>query len=89
MTLTQDKKQELITQYQTHETDTGSADLQVAMLTERINQLSTHLQANPKDHASRRGLLQLIGRRRGLLSYIQQKDRERYQSLIGRLGIRR
>jgi small subunit ribosomal protein S15 len=61
----------------------------VALLTERINQLTEHLKANPKDHASRRGLLQLIGRRRGLLSYIQKKDQERYQSLIGRLGIRR
>jgi small subunit ribosomal protein S15 len=89
MALTQTKKQELMTQYQAHETDTGSSDLQVAFLTERINQLTEHLKANPKDHASRRGLLQLIGRRRGLLSYIQQKDQTRYQTLIGRLGIRR
>ncbi|MBR8831529.1 MAG: 30S ribosomal protein S15 [Chroococcopsis gigantea SAG 12.99] len=89
MTLTQSKKQELITQYQNHETDTGSADLQVAILTERINQLTGHLQANPKDHASRRGLLQMIGRRRGLLKYIQEKDQGRYQALIARLGIRR
>lgn len=89
MALTQTRKQELIAQYQTHETDTGSADLQVAFLTERINQLTTHLQANPKDHASRRGLLQMIGRRRGLLKYIQQKDAAHYQSLIARLGIRR
>jgi small subunit ribosomal protein S15 len=89
MALTQTRKQELIAQYQTHETDTGSADLQVAFLTERINQLTNHLQANPKDHASRRGLLQMIGRRRGLLKYIQQKDAARYQSLIARLGIRR
>ncbi|MEG3438329.1 30S ribosomal protein S15 [Pannus brasiliensis CCIBt3594] len=89
MTLTQTRKQELIGQFQSHETDTGSPDLQVALLTERINQLTEHLKANPKDHASRRGLLQLIGRRRGLLSYIQKKDRERYQTLIGRLGIRR
>ncbi|ACK70105.1 ribosomal protein S15 [Gloeothece citriformis PCC 7424] len=89
MALTQTRKQEIINQYQAHGTDTGSADLQVALLTERINQLTTHLQANPKDHASRRGLLQLIGRRRGLLSYIQKKDFQRYQDLIGRLGIRR
>jgi small subunit ribosomal protein S15 len=89
MALTQTKKQELMAQYQAHETDTGSSDLQVAFLTERINQLTEHLKANPKDHASRRGLLQLIGRRRGLLSYIQQKDQTRYQTLIGRLGIRR
>lgn len=89
MALTQTKKQELIGQYQAHETDTGSPDLQVALLTERINQLTTHLQANPKDHASRRGLLQMIGRRRGLLTYIQEKDVSRYQALIARLGIRR
>ncbi|MFM7711257.1 MAG: 30S ribosomal protein S15, partial [Microcystis sp.] len=61
----------------------------VAFLTERINQLTEHLKANPKDHASRRGLLQMIGRRRGLLTYIQKKDQQRYQTLIGRLGIRR
>jgi small subunit ribosomal protein S15 len=89
MPLNQTKKQELMSQFQAHETDTGSSDLQVALLTERINQLTEHLKANPKDHASRRGLLQLIGRRRGLLSYIQKKDRSRYQTLIGRLGIRR
>ncbi|GEA27024.1 30S ribosomal protein S15 [Microcystis aeruginosa NIES-4325] len=89
MALTQTKKQELIGQYQAHETDTGSSELQVAFLTERINQLTEHLKANPKDHASRRGLLQMIGRRRGLLTYIQKKDQQRYQTLIGRLGIRR
>lgn len=89
MALTQTKKQELMTQFQSHETDTGSADLQVALLTERINQLTGHLQANPKDHASRRGLLKMIGRRRNLLSYIQNKDQERYQNLIRTLGIRR
>lgn len=89
MALTQTKKQELMTQFQSHETDTGSADLQVALLTERINQLTSHLQSNPKDHASRRGLLKMIGRRRNLLSYIQNKDQERYQNLIRSLGIRR
>lgn len=88
MALSQQRKQELITQYQVHETDTGSADLQVAMLTERINRLSQHLQANKKDHSSRRGLLKLIGQRKRLLSYIQEGNRERYQALIGRLGIR-
>ncbi|MCU0532480.1 30S ribosomal protein S15 [Candidatus Gracilibacteria bacterium] len=89
MTLTQQRKQELITEYQAHETDTGSADLQVALLTERINQLNGHLQANPKDHASRRGLLKMIGHRKSLLAYIQNISQERYQTLIGRLGIRR
>ncbi|MEC4812841.1 MAG: 30S ribosomal protein S15 [Scytonema sp. PMC 1069.18] len=88
MSLTQQRKQEIITEYQVHETDTGSADVQVAMLTERINRLSSHLQVNKKDHSSRRGLLKLIGQRKRLLSYIQNEDRERYQALIGRLGIR-
>jgi small subunit ribosomal protein S15 len=88
MALTQQRKQEIITQYQVHETDTGSADVQVAMLTARINRLSEHLQSNKKDHSSRRGLLKLIGQRKRLLSYIQQDSRDRYQALIGRLGIR-
>ncbi len=88
MALTQQHKQEIITEYQVHETDTGSADVQVAMLTERINRLSQHLQANKKDFSSRRGLLKLIGQRKRLLSYIQKDSRERYQALISRLGIR-
>jgi small subunit ribosomal protein S15 len=89
MALTQQRKQELLAEYQVHETDTGSADLQVAMLTERINQLTAHLKKNEKDHSSRRGLLKMIGRRRRLLAYIQKEDSERYQNLIRRLGIRR
>ncbi len=89
MALTQKRKQELITEYQVHETDTGSSELQVAMLTERINQLTQHLKNNDKDHSSRRGLLKMIGRRRRLLSYINQKNSENYQKLIARLGIRR
>jgi small subunit ribosomal protein S15 len=89
MALTQEKKQELISQYQVHETDTGSSDLQVAILTERINQLTVHLKDNDKDHSSRRGLLKMIGRRRRLLAYIQEESTERYQNLIARLGIRR
>jgi small subunit ribosomal protein S15 len=89
MTLTSTQKQTLMSEYQIHETDTGSPDLQVAMLTQRINQLTGHLQKNPKDHASRRGLLKMIGHRRRLLAYINQKDTERYQNLIKRLGIRR
>ena len=89
MALLQDRKQEIISEYQIHETDTGSADVQVAMLTERINRLSSHLQQNKKDFASRRGLLQMIGRRKRLLSYIQKQDNDRYLALIQRLGIRR
>jgi small subunit ribosomal protein S15 len=77
-----------MTQYQIHETDTGSADVQVAVLTERINRLSEHLKTNQKDHASRRGLLKMIGLRKRLLSYILQEDEQRYRNLIGRLGIR-
>jgi small subunit ribosomal protein S15 len=88
MALSQQRKQELITQYQVHETDTGSSDVQVAMLTARINRLSEHLQTNKKDHSSRRGLLKIIGQRKRLLSYIQSENRDRYQALIARLGIR-
>ncbi|BAZ33157.1 ribosomal protein S15 [Cylindrospermum sp. NIES-4074] len=88
MALTQQRKQELISNFQVHETDTGSADVQIAMLTDRINRLSEHLQANKKDHSSRRGLLKMIGQRKRLLSYVQQESREKYQALIGRLGIR-
>lgn len=88
MTLTQERKQEIIDSYQVHETDTGSADVQIAMLTERINRLSSHLQGNKKDHASRRGLLRMIGRRKRLLNYLRQENPERYQALIQRLGIR-
>jgi len=89
MALLQERKQEIISEYQVHETDTGSAEVQVAMLTERINRLSSHLQGNKKDYSSRRGLLKMIGRRKRLLSYIAKKDFEKYRELIGRLGIRR
>lgn len=88
MALTQERKHQLITDYQVHETDTGSADVQIAMLTDRINRLSEHLKANQKDHSSRRGLLKLIGQRKRLLSYISKQDQKRYQALIERLGIR-
>ena len=88
MTLLQERKQELIAEYQVHETDTGSADLQIAMLTERINQLSAHLQKNKKDYSSRRGLLKMIGQRKRLMAYLQKQDNERYRALIKKLGIR-
>jgi small subunit ribosomal protein S15 len=88
MSLTQQRKQEIMTEYQVHQTDTGSADVQIAMMTERINRLSSHLKGNQNDHASRRGLLKMIGQRKRLLSYIQQENQERYQALISRLGIR-
>ena len=89
MSLNPIQKQTLMSAYQIHETDTGSADLQVAILTERIVQLTSHLKKNPKDHASRRGLLKMIGRRRRLLAYIKDKSFNRSQDLIKRLGIRR
>lgn len=89
MSLTQSRKQEIINGYQVHETDTGSADVQIAMLSERITRLTEHLKLNSKDHASRRGLLQIIGRRKRLLAYLRKEDAERYQALIQRLGIRR
>ncbi|HIK42838.1 MAG: 30S ribosomal protein S15 [Cyanobacteriota bacterium] len=88
MALLQERKQQIISDYQIHETDTGSADVQVAMLTERINRLSAHLKENKKDHASRRGLLKMIGQRKRLLAYIQKHDQDRYRALIGKLGIR-
>ncbi|CAD5978627.1 30S ribosomal protein S15 [Planktothrix tepida] len=88
MALTQQRKQEIMSEHQTHETDTGSCEVQVAMLTERINKLSEHLKINKKDHSSRRGLLLMIGRRKRLLSFLQGQDRERYKALIARLGIR-
>jgi len=88
MALTQQRKQEIISGFQVHETDTGSADVQIAMLTDRINRLSQHLQANKKDHSSRRGLLKMIGQRKRLLAYIQAGSQEKYKALITRLGIR-
>ncbi|HIK18703.1 MAG TPA: 30S ribosomal protein S15 [Leptolyngbyaceae cyanobacterium M33_DOE_097] len=88
MPLLQQRKQEIISEYQVHETDTGSAEVQVAMLTERINRLSTHLRSNKKDHASRMGLMKMIGARKRLLGYIQKKDEQHYRDLIGKLGIR-
>lgn len=88
MPLTKDKKQELIGKYGRSDTDTGSAEVQVAMLTERINELTEHLRANSKDHHSRRGLLKMVGRRRRLLRYLESNDLERYRSLVTELGLR-
>ncbi|TAD79972.1 MAG: 30S ribosomal protein S15 [Oscillatoriales cyanobacterium] len=88
MPLQQERKQTVINDFQAHGTDTGSADVQVALLTARVEQLSEHLKKNKKDHASRRGLLMIIGRRKRLLAYILKEDRARYQALIKKLGIR-
>jgi small subunit ribosomal protein S15 len=87
--LTQDKKKSLIEQFRTHEGDTGSPEVQIAILTERINSLTEHFKSHKKDHHSRRGLLMLIGKRRGLLGYLQKKEPERYRAVIDKLGIRR
>ena len=89
MALTKDKKQELISKHGRSDTDTGSPQVQIAMLTERINSLTEHLRSNKKDHHSRRGLLMLVGRRRRLLNYLQKKDLEGYRALIKELGLRR
>lgn len=83
------KKQEIINEYKTHEGDTGSPEVQIAILTYRINYLTEHLKDNKKDHHSRRGLLKMVGRRRGLLNYLMKNDIERYRSIIGKLGLRR
>ena len=89
MALSKDRKTELIGNYKTHDGDTGSPEVQVALLSERINYLTEHFKAHAKDHHSRRGLLMLVGRRRRFLNYLQQKDLERYRSLIRELGLRR
>jgi small subunit ribosomal protein S15 len=89
MPLTIDKKKSLIEQYRVHDGDTGSPEVQIALLTERINSLTEHFKKHAKDHHSRRGLLMLIGKRRGLLEYIKNKDADRYRAVIEKLGIRR
>jgi small subunit ribosomal protein S15 len=87
--LTKDKKTALIGEYKTHDKDTGSPEVQVAILSERINYLTEHFKSHGKDHHSRRGLLKLVGRRRRLLNYLQRKDLEGYRALIQELGLRR
>jgi small subunit ribosomal protein S15 len=89
MTITAERKQALITDYATHAGDTGSPEVQVAILTERITGLTEHLKAHQKDFASRRGLLMMVGQRRRLLDYLRRTDEGRYQTLIERLGLRR
>jgi small subunit ribosomal protein S15 len=89
MTLTKDAKTEIITEYARSQGDTGSAEVQVAVLTKRIAELTEHLKLHRKDHASRRGLLQMVGRRRRLLEYLKREDIERYREIIARLGLRR
>ena len=88
-TMEKELKQSIIEGNKIHDTDTGSPEVQVALLTERINHLNEHLKINKKDHHSRRGLLKMVGKRRGLLNYLQKKDIERYRALIAKLGLRK
>lgn len=89
MTLTAEGKAPLIREFARHETDTGSVEVQVAVLTTRISELTEHLRTHKKDHASRRGLLKMVGKRSRLLTYLRQTDRNRYQALIAKLGLRK
>ncbi|MBE3575948.1 MAG: 30S ribosomal protein S15 [Firmicutes bacterium] len=89
MSLSSEAKQEIIESYKRHDGDTGSPEVQIALLTTRINQLTEHLRIHKKDHHSRRGLYKMIGQRRGLLNYLERKDIERYRELINRLGLRK
>ena len=89
MAITQERKNEIINEYATHEGDTGSPEVQIAVLTENINNLNEHLRVHKKDHHSRRGLLKMVGKRRNLLTYLRNKDVQRYRVLINKLGLRR
>ena len=84
-----EKKQEIITNYKLHESDTGSPEVQIAILTDRINHLNEHLKIHTKDHHSRRGLLKMVGHRKALLAYLMKKDINRYREIIGKLGLRK
>ncbi len=89
MTLTQEKKKEIIGKFQTHEKDTGSSEVQIALLSERIRYLTEHFKLHKKDHHSRRGLLKLVGKRRKLLNYLKENKIDRYRVIIDQLGLRR
>ena len=89
MTLTKDAKSQLISEHRRGDSDTGSPEVQIAVLSKRIDELTEHLKAHESDHHSRRGLLQMVGKRRRLLEYLRREDVERYRALIGRLGLRR
>ncbi len=89
MAITAERKRQLVTEYRQHEEDSGSPEVQVALLTERIAELTEHLKLHKKDHSSRRGLLKLVSRRTALLKYLTNRDRDRYQQVINRLGLRK
>lgn len=87
--LTREEKGQIVGDFETHEGDTGSPEVQIALLTRRINDLTEHLKAHPKDHSSRRGLLKMVGNRSALLKYVRDRDVKRYQTVISRLGLRK
>jgi small subunit ribosomal protein S15 len=87
--LTKQEKEKIIDDFETHQSDTGSPEVQIAILTRRINDLTEHLKTHRKDHASRRGLLKMVGTRAALLKYVSKKDVKRYQAIISRLGLRK
>ena len=89
MTLIKEQKDQIIQEYKTHEADTGSPEVQIALLTTRINQLTDHLKEHKKDHHSRRGLLMMVGQRRRLLNYLAKTEINRYRSIVSKLGLRR
>jgi small subunit ribosomal protein S15 len=87
--LTAERKNEIVNNFQKHDSDTGSAEVQIALLTERIQTLTDHLRSHKKDHSSRRGLLKMVGQRNSLLKYLTRANRERYHNIIGQLGLRK
>lgn len=89
MPLAAEEKTQIVTDYKIHEKDTGSPEVQIALLTKRITELTEHLKTHKKDHSSRRGLLKMVGKRNSLLKYLTREDRSRYQQIIGRLGLRK
>ena len=89
MSITAAEKTQIVSDFKTHEQDTGSPEVQIAILTKRINELTEHLKTHKKDHSSRRGLLKMVGKRNSLLKYLTREDRTRYQNIIGRLGLRK
>jgi small subunit ribosomal protein S15 len=89
MTVTKERKQEILSQFRTHEADNGSPDVQIAMLTERINGMTEHMRGATRDYSSRRGLLRMVSKRRSLLDYVRKHDPQRYLNLISRLNIRK
>ena len=89
MSITADQKTQIVSEYRTHDKDTGSPEVQIALLTTRITELTEHLKTHKKDHSSRRGLLKMVGKRNSLLKYLTREDRTRYQQIIGKLGLRK